>query len=537
MAANAVLESFMNKNTTGKSEKTHSITSRLENMKLFFKSHIFLLVIIMFCGIGFRVYKMHSAGIVADEAWTYRDFCTDLNTALTKYSSTNNHLLSSALIVMTRKIFGGYEHFIRIPAMLSAVLFCAAITVIVHKTIRSSALKVILLLFILFNWFIFDLNILARGYSIALAATFAGIAVLISVSCDNKNHKKNWLMALLFIAMNFLAFGSMLSSLSIILGINAAYFTLLILNAIKQDKKALINAIARMIVIVLGSAASLYLLYYRVFSVVIRRGKGFKMEPLNEYIKKILWEPFIYIDFSRMEFNKTIYNASLTLLVVATLICLLTFLYRLAAKQYRSISLTGPAALILLLTAAVSLLMIIQNKIFGISLGMPRNGVFLVTLMLLSSGIIIDQAASTLSNIKPFAFLFNSACIALLATLCFLNIPSSKAINVRPYDWGKQSAVGPLVRILRQIDPDKDWKIKLTSPYLAALEKPLKYYAKFGYKVERVTKEYDVVMVPEHTPKGGYVYLKTELFQDHHCNVIVNTDAFKDKDVFFQLHY
>jgi len=514
--------------------------SRLKNINLLLKSPITLLVIAMFLGIGFRVYKMHCTGIIADEAWTYRDFCTDVRTAVTKFSSTNNHVLNSILIVLTRKVLGNYEHFIRIPALLFGVLFCIAVTSIIHKTITSSVLKIVVLLFVLMNWFIVDLTYLARGYAIALGATFAGIAVLINLSSRTaENAKVNRLVVILFIAMNFFALGSMLSSLSIVLSINIAYLVLIILGSVKMGKKALIHGIIRVVLIISGSTASLYLLYYRVYSRILAHSKSkrFVVEPFGGYLKKVLWEPLIYFDRFWMKYNKLAYNVSLVLLVVCAVICLLAFFFRPKTGKGRFVSLTSPAVVIVLVTLGVLLFMFIQTVVFGMSLGLPRNGVFLLPLVLISSGILMDRAANFLGRIKILAFPVRSACIALLAILCFLNLPSPRAVNVRPYDWGKQSLVGPLVRMLRQIDPDKEWKIKLTSPYLAALEKPLKYYAKFGYKVERVTKDYDVLVLPEHPFDKRVVYFENEFFQDHHCSVVVNPASFKEKTVFYQMHY
>lgn len=524
----------------GRSKKEIAGQSRFKNMLVSLKGPIIILVIVMFLGIGFRVYKMHCTGIVADEARTYRDFCTDLQTAVTNFKSTNNHVLNSILIILTRKVLGNYEHFIRIPALLFGGLFCIAVANIIQKTISSSVLKIVLLLLILMNWFIVDLTYLARGYAIALGAAFVGIAVLINLlSRDAEDAKVNWLVVIFLVAMNFFAFGSMLSSLSMVLSINLAYLVLIILGSMKLGRKALIHAIIRVIVIVSGSALSLCLLYHRVYSQIIRRSKSkeFEVEPFHEYLKKMLWEPLIYIDKFWMKYTKLVYNVSLVLLVVCAMICLLAFFSRLKASKKRSPSLASPAIVILLLSGCVLLFMFIQTVVFGMSLGLPRNGVFLLPLVLIGSGILMDRAANALLRIKILPFILRSVCIVLLAILFFLNLPSPRAVDVRPYDWGKQSSVGPLVRMLRQIDPDKDWKIKLTSPYLAALEGPLKYYAKFGYNVERVTKDFDVLVLPEHPPDGRFVYFENEFFEDHHCRITVNPSSFSNKHVFYQMHY
>ena len=509
---------------------------RSEGIAAILKNPVTLLVIVMLCGIGFRVYKMHSAGIVADEAWTYRDYCTDLNTAITNYSSTNNHLLNSVFIVLTRKILGGYDHFIRIPSMLFGILFCIAITAIVHKTIRSQILKIVLLMLVLMNWFLVDLTILARGYAIALGVTYAGIALLMRHLNDDTEHKKNWLIVIALIVMNFFAFGSMLSSIALILSINAVYFGITIIGSIRKGKKTLIHAISRMFAVAFGSFLSLYLLYHQVFATVIRRGKSFRLEPFSQYLSKVLWKPLIYYDFSTIKFNILIYKVSLTLLITCAVICLLAYLYRLKTKKL-SITLNSPISLIFLLTASLLSVMFLQNNVFDVSLGLPRNGVFILPLVLISSGIIVDRAAIALSRIKLFSLPLSSACIISMAMLFYLNIPATKAINIRPYDWGKQSSIGPLIRMLRQIDPNKEWGIKLTSPQLAALHKPIVYYAKFGHKVKRLWRGHDVLMVPEHPLGVGYIYFMPDVFKDHHCAAVITAESFKENSIYYQMHY
>ncbi|MCH9021959.1 MAG: hypothetical protein IID32_04270 [Planctomycetes bacterium] len=527
----------MRRRTIEKPKTENAWLSRFKSIPAFLKSPIVLLVIVMFLGIGFRVYKMHHTGIVADEHWTYRDFTKDIHTAVTNYKSTNNHVLNSVLIVLTRKVLGGYEHFIRIPALLFGILFCVAATCIVHSTIRSSVLKIVLLLLILMNWFIVDLTILARGYAIALGVTYAGIALLIKWSPETAEHKKiNWLIVLSLIAMNYFAFGSMLSSLSILLAINAAFFALIIYKSAKRGRKTLKHAMIRVMTILLGSMILLHLLYHQVYAQVMRLGKSFKDEPFHEYLNKILWEPLIYIDASWIDFNKRVLAASLVLLVVCAVICLWAFFFRSKTGKYYSPSFTSPATRILLLTGAVLLFMFLQQAVFGMSLGMPRNGVFLLPLVLISSGILMDRTALALSRIPLIPVLLRFTSVTFLGILFLLNWPSPRAVNVRPYDWGKQSSIGPLTRMLHRIDPDKIWKVKL-NPSLVALKRPLLYYEDFGYHAKRSKGEYDVLVTLEHSPDSRFVYLEYEYFKDHHCCMIINSSSFNNKPIFFQMHH
>ncbi len=511
----------------------------LKNIGCFFKSPIFTLVIVLFIAIGFRAYKAHYTGIIHDEVWTYTDYCKDIHSAVTVFKSTNNHVLNSIFIVLTKKVLGGYEHFIRIPAVLFGALFCCAITYIVHKTIRSWALKTIILLLILFNWFIVDLTYLGRGYAIALGASFTGIAVLIHLSSKPPSPPRlNWHIVFFLIAMNFLAMGSMLSSFSIVLTLNIAFVILIIADSIKLGKKELINAALRISTIALGSAASLYLLYRHVYSDIIKLSKlPLNMKSFFGYIKQVLQDTMIYFDHSRIQFNILTYKTTLIILAVCAAICLFVFFRRLKAGKWRNLPIFSPAPLLLLLSAAVLFFMFTQRVIFKMSLGMPRNGVFLLPLVLISAGILMGWAADTLASVKILSLLLRSACLTLLAILCFLNLPSPRAVNIRPYDWGTQSLVGPLVRILRKIDPDQTWKIKLTHPYTGGCQRPIRYYKKFGFKIEYVEGDpYDLWICPELPPNIPVVYLEKQRFKDYHCAIVINTDELRNKRILYKMN-
>jgi hypothetical protein len=512
---------------------------QFENLLGLLKKPISILIIVLFLGIGFRVYKAHYTGIVYDEVWTYEDYCKDLHTAVTFYESTNNHILNSIFIILTEKVLGGYEHFLRIPALLFGALFCGAITYIVHKTIRSPVMKIVILLLILLNWFIFDLTYLARGYAIALGVTFTGIAVLMHLSSRTSERTPvKWWGVILLIAMNFLAFGSMLSSLGILLSVNLAFVLLMILGSMKQGKKALINVITRVLAIVSGSVLSLYLLYQHVISSIMNLSEPFKTAPFLVYMKNVLYWPLHYSDLSNINFNITVYNASVILLIVCAVISLFTFFYRWKEKKGSYQSLTSPSSLILLLSAAVLLIMFAQNVIFGMSLGMPRNNVFLLPLVLISAGIIMDRAAYSLDRIKILSFLLRSVCAVLLALLCYLNLPSPRAVNVRPYDWGEQSAIGPLVRMLQKIDPDETWEIKLIKPHMESSSRSIRYYQKYGYNIKCVWDgAYDVAVYPEHTTESRTLYFENDLFADHRCCIVANAPSFRNKRAFYQVHH
>jgi hypothetical protein len=501
----------------------------------------FVLIILIICSsIGLRIYKAHSSGLISDEIQTFEEFSTSIHTALTKYTATNNHLLNSVLIHCAGKIASEYEHYMRIPALLFGALFCVFAAVVVHILIRSSILKIVLLMVILFNWFLFDLTYLARGYAIAMACTFASIALLLHhVKHADSSIQKSWQVPGILILMNFLTLGSMLSALSVVLSINAAYCIIMLLHTLKCEKREWIQTGFKIIFLGVGSFLLLFLLYFRVFDQIRDETSSvdsfYKIEPYLVYFKKVLWQTFHYYDPGNLTFNKVIF----TILLILTGLCMIVSSVKLILnfKQFKAnwISFVNPISMLIFFTVSVLLLMLIQCKVFNKALGMPRNNVFIMPLVILNAGIFMDQTITFFSSLKIVRLAVTGLCAVFLGILCYLNFPSLSAVDIRPFDWTKQSAVGPLVRRLRQIDPQETWHLNIDG-YADCLGRGIGYYQKFGYKVKRAEKgNGDVFVVREHPAIPHTIYLDYDYFLDFHCCVIINPTAFRDKPIIYQV--
>ena len=506
----------------------------------FSRIHLPLLIFAMIVCvlIGLRVYKAHTTGILHDEYWTTRDFCENIQSPMTIYTSTNNHVLNSLSIVLMRKIAGRYDHFIRIHTVLWSALFCISACWIIRNTIRSFPLQILTLLVLLLNWFVFDLSYLARGYAMGLGIVFFTIAVYIHcLTKDLREKCHGWPVTILFIVMNFIAMGSMLSCLSIIVSLNACYVILLLMPSKDETKGSLKKRFAQVFTLFTGSGLSLFLLYYRILSDVRKFSEKFKSEPFFQYMKKIAWDPFVKLNAMHPERNITnghIYTATLIFLGICVLVWLILFANQLKSNRKITLTRLSPSIFIIVLTGSVFLTKIIQYKLLGMSLGMPRNSVFWVVLLILSSGTIIDYVLGSLAKIKPAYYLVQCLCIGILLVFLSVNLPSLHAVDIRPYDWGKQSSIGPLVRTLQEIDPEEDWNIKL-DPYADCLNGPIRYYRNFGYKVNRTNNEnFDILIVREHTAKERTLYMDYDYFLDFHCSILVNPTAFKNKLVVYQ---
>jgi len=152
-----------------------------------------------------------------------------------------------------------------------------------------------------------------------------------------------------------------------------------------------------------------------------------------------------------------------------------------------------------------------------------RNSVFLVPLVLISSGILVDKLCIGLSNHKASKSAFLGCYAAISIVLILLNLPSRHAVFI--HSWKTQSLSGPLARRLKELDPRKTWRIKLTekTKYLCW---PFQYYVQLGYKLKAAPPEsWDIAVVHKTEKKGQAEYLDENRFSYFDCRVLINSKS------------
>ena len=107
-----------------------------------------------------------------------------------------------------------------------------------------------------------------------------------------------------------------------------------------------------------------------------------------------------------------------------------------------------------------------------------------------------------------------------LLTLSVWNFPSPCAVEV--YNWDRQSMSGPLLRSLKQVDPNKTWKISLTQKTIY-LNIPMMYYRQFGYRFNtQGFKNPDIVVLDKTEKAPNAQYFKEDFFSEFNCWVLIN---------------
>jgi hypothetical protein len=156
----------------------------------------FLLALPVFVYINARAYLL---AFTYDECWTYLGYATDdfWKVVTNEFPAANNHVLHSLAMGLVDSFFGQYEYALRLPVLFSFIV----LAVFVYKiAIRLSA-KMWWLPFILIIYqpYLLDYFVAARGYGMALAFMFGSIYYLYLFA---EQEQSQWmLLSLIFAAL------------------------------------------------------------------------------------------------------------------------------------------------------------------------------------------------------------------------------------------------------------------------------------------------------------------------------------------------
>lgn len=218
----------------------------------------------------------------------------------------------------------------------------------------------------------------------------------------------------------------------------------------------------------------------------------------------------------------------LAVIVMMLLVGMVYFGYRFirSMKQgpWRSIfSLNDPASFIFIVTGLTIVFMFVQCVIMRRGLGLARNHVFLIPLVLLCGVVILDRlglACGTKQWAKAIRVLIAGAVLVVLLN----NFPSSVYI-------ARQGMSGPLLRKLHAVDPDKLWNIAFTEDtdnravgfWYYKTNFPQKYKCNLIRTIKHSLPNYDVLICPEQKHPEGEIWYELEFFRPQKYVVLVNT--------------
>src|SRR5579863_556046 len=103
------------------------------------------------------------------------------------FPSSNNHVLNSFLEWLFTSIFGLSPLTVRIPVLLGAALYIAVSLWLTQLLTRNWLVRFPLFICLVYNPFVFDFFVAARGYGLALAFLLCAIAVPIRCHLELPN--------------------------------------------------------------------------------------------------------------------------------------------------------------------------------------------------------------------------------------------------------------------------------------------------------------------------------------------------------------
>jgi hypothetical protein len=117
-------------------------------------------------------YRACDLSITFDEVWTYdlaNQSILDIMTAERNFTSANNHILNSIFIKPVLNLFGHHIWVLRLPNVLSYIIYFIASVLIARAICKEAKLQLIAILILNLHPYLLDFFSLSRGYGIALS--------------------------------------------------------------------------------------------------------------------------------------------------------------------------------------------------------------------------------------------------------------------------------------------------------------------------------------------------------------------------------
>lgn len=121
------------------------------------------------------------------------------------YPANANHVLNSILMRLATSLFGISELTVRMPAILGAAIYIAAAVYLCVLLTERKLLQIPLFICLVYNPFVLDYLVAARGYSLAVGFLLAGIAVIASTMLreDETRLQKKCVLGSILLALSF----------------------------------------------------------------------------------------------------------------------------------------------------------------------------------------------------------------------------------------------------------------------------------------------------------------------------------------------
>lgn len=153
----------------------------------------FDIVIMLFMSVLMFIYVLYRAvtvSITFDEVWTFdlaMNPMQDVMFSPKNFTSANNHILNSLLIKPCLAVFGHQLWVLRLPNVLSYVIYCISALLIVQQVTEKKWLRLTTFILLTTQIYLLDFFSLSRGYGLAIAFEMMSLCAMIYFWRQAKN--------------------------------------------------------------------------------------------------------------------------------------------------------------------------------------------------------------------------------------------------------------------------------------------------------------------------------------------------------------
>ena len=321
--------------------------------------NFWLFVIALWC---YNIIKARQVPFYWDEIYTYLNYVKPGVIFLQTFNKmdANHHLLNTWLIQIAIKTFGKHEFIIRLPNVISFLLF-AFYAIKLTDFFKSVIMKWGVVLILLLNPFVNDYFCLARGYGISMAMIIASLYYAIMYFSHISSHK-NAFCSLLFASLGLLANFSLLNF----------YLVLVILYGLSlvfQIYNKRINYWSFILVLlpfaILSFAIPLLLKLKNANALFVGKNNGFWHDTVSSLIQRFLYQP---VDFNNITFAIKI---GLIIVLILGLVLILKHMQQSTITENNT-----PLVLIFLILVACIFANLLQNYYLHVLFGIGRTAMY-----------------------------------------------------------------------------------------------------------------------------------------------------------------
>ena len=423
----------------------------------------FVLALPVFLYLNIRAYLL---AFTYDECWTFLGYATEdfWKVVTNEFPAANNHVLPSLAMGLMYNIFGQQEYVLRLPVLISFIVFTGFIFKISMRL--SSKMWWMPFVLIIYQPYLLDYFVAARGYALALAFMFGSIYCLFLFAEESRT---KWMWISLILAA--LAAYSNFTYLLVFIAVSMA----VLLLSVQKSKTVEGSIAAGFISLVLA-----VIVYKPIMQLVEAKelyyggNSGFFEDTLSTLARS-----FVY---TASEFN-VLAGFFVVIIAASGVLAIAKFF----SKARLSIGFWLTFVLI-----ALEIGTILQHHIMGSPYLIDRTAIFFIPLMLFSlSWLVVQLNEGLVRNILAFGFVF----------LTTINLLSSLNVTYL-LDFKEYADVKTAMQMIRNDEhlPEEGFSIG-KSIYINA---PINFY-RIKYGLERIDQS--GLEYCEETENTEYYYL------------------------------